>query len=82
VSGELAFLWGLAGLLILRATWLSVCRHRHLAWVSAAGGPLFLAGSLWDQDLLFLPGIALMIIGEFMYQMNDEAPPEDRSELQ
>lgn len=81
MTGELAFLWALALILVLRATWLSARKQRHLGWISAAGGPLILAGAVLDRDLLFLPGIILMIVGEFLHQMNDEVPPKDRNEL-
>ncbi|WBQ04117.1 hypothetical protein [Kribbella sp. CA-293567] len=80
MSGEQALLGVLALVLLLRAAWLSAQKHQHLAWISAAGGALVLAGALLNDDRIFLPGIVVMVVGEFLHQTNSEIPPQDRSE--
>lgn len=81
MTGQNVFLAGIAVLLLTRATWLSIRRHRHLAWISALSGPVALAGALVDQGWLFVTGLGLLAIGEFLYQMSDEASPRDLSDL-
>lgn len=81
MDGETIFLTGLGGFLLGRAIWQSVAHQRHLAWIAAASGPIGLIGIMIDQDWLFVVGIGLLVVGEFLYQTNDELSPAELTRL-
>lgn len=80
-NGETVFLIGLGGFLLARAIWQSVAHRRHLAWIAALSGPVALVGILAEQDWPFVVGVGLFIVGEFLYQTNEELSPADFKEL-
>lgn len=81
MDGETIFLTGLGGFLLGRAIWQSVAHRRHLAWIAALSIPVGLISIVIDQDWLFVVGIGLLVVGEFLYQTNDELSPAELKRL-
>ncbi|MEV0284636.1 hypothetical protein AB0H36_11030 [Kribbella sp. NPDC050820] len=80
-NAETIFLIGLGVLLVVRAVWQSVAHRRHLAWIAAFSGPVALVGFLVERDWPFVVGVGLLVVGEFLYQTNDELSPADLKEF-